>query len=258
MADPEFDPGRTDHKKWAKWIAFWVVGTLVGHIIWPFSEKLGEDALFHWINERIAERYGIVGPSTEQVIEFAASWSIPGLVAACALFAIYAAYRVGRGEMVARPRPSSLGHADEPRRRIEPALGRATSTQAWVPIANAIEHVSESIGDSAKAECFPDARQAIREAAYDGRILLRGRQQLPSRGNFRSRDAYSNLSTDIESNYWRNSVLNAYSTSPYQRLDYHTEPESLDAWGPLGPDERKHYADLAVREADLLRQWPKP
>jgi hypothetical protein len=136
----ELGPGSAGQFKW-QWLAYWVVVTLIFHIIWPFSERLGEDALFHWINERIAERYGIVGPSTEQVIEFAVSWSIPGLVAACALSAIYLAYRIGigRGEMlVARPQPIALGHVHEPRQRIGPALEPdATSTQAWVPIADA-------------------------------------------------------------------------------------------------------------------------
>jgi hypothetical protein len=127
----------------------------------------------------------------------------------------------------------------------------------WMPIADAIQHVSESIGDTNKAECYPDTLAAIRAAAYDKKISIRGRKQLPYRGNFRSRDAYSDLRTDIESAYWQNSVLNAYSTSSAQHLDYHTQPESLMAWGPSGPDERNHYADLVVSELDLFRQWPK-
>jgi hypothetical protein len=137
------------------------------------------------------------------------------------------------------------------------ALRRGTVQQdGWISIADAIQRVSESIGDTNKAGCYPDALAAIRAAAYDGKISMRGRKQLPSRGDFRSRDAYSDLRTDIESVYWRNSVLNAYSTSPQLPPDYHTQPESVKAWGPAGPDERNHYADLVVSALDLFRQWP--
>jgi hypothetical protein len=140
-------------------------------------------------------------------------------------------------------------------RSLEPTF--ESQLDAWIPIADAIQHVSRSIGDANKAECYPDTLKTIRGAAYDNKISIRGRKQLPSRGDFRLRDAYSDLPTDIESAYWQNSVLNAFSTSPEQRLDYHTRPETTMAWGPLGPDERNHYADLLVNEADLFRQWPK-
>ena len=153
-----------------------------------------------------------------------------------------------------------LGHRAEHRQstqdrpREEPIFEQ--QQDGWISIADAIQLVSESIGDTNRAGCYPDTLAAIRAAAYDGKISIRGRKQLPSRGDFRSRDAYSDLRTDIESVYWRNSVLNAYSTSPQQQPDYHTQPESVKAWGPAGPDERNHYADLVVSALDLFRQWP--
>jgi len=96
--------------RWLKWVCGWVVFTLIGHYIWPLSEKLGEHALLNWIDERIAESFGIVGPSTEQMTEFVVSWSIPGLLAACVLLMIYTAYRVGgRKAQFAGAQPIAVG-----------------------------------------------------------------------------------------------------------------------------------------------------
>jgi hypothetical protein len=64
---------------WTRKVLGFVIGTIVGHFIWPISERLGEAATAEWVNHQIAERYGIVSPSQQHVIDFAVSWMLPAL-----------------------------------------------------------------------------------------------------------------------------------------------------------------------------------
>ena len=62
------------------------LATVFGHAIW----RLGEAATTEWVNHQIAERYGIVSPSQQQVIDFTVSWALPA-------FAVLLAYALFRG-----------------------------------------------------------------------------------------------------------------------------------------------------------------
>jgi hypothetical protein len=53
---------------WIRRVLSFIIITVLGHYIWPLSEKLGEAAAVEWTNHQIAERYGIVSPSQQQVI----------------------------------------------------------------------------------------------------------------------------------------------------------------------------------------------
>ena len=64
--------------------------TVIGHYVWPISKMLGEAATTEWVNHQIAERYGIVSPSQQQVIDFTVSWALPA-------FAVLLAYALFRG-----------------------------------------------------------------------------------------------------------------------------------------------------------------
>jgi hypothetical protein len=64
------------------------LATVFGHAIW----RLGEAATTEWVNHQIAEKYGIVSPSQQQVIDFAVSWALP---AALAVLLVYAVFRAG-------------------------------------------------------------------------------------------------------------------------------------------------------------------
>jgi hypothetical protein len=66
---------------WIRKVIVLVLVTVFGHVIWPISERLGEAATTEWINHQIAERYGIVSPSQQQVIDFAISWALPAALA---------------------------------------------------------------------------------------------------------------------------------------------------------------------------------
>jgi hypothetical protein len=103
------------------------------------------------------------------------------------------------------------------------------------------------------AQCWPEARKKLRQAAYDTKVKIRGRKQLENKRVTRDGD-YSDLHTDIDRQYWVTSEINALATSQESQAHYHTDPQTAFSWGPKGPDERNHYAQLLVSWGDILRE----
>jgi len=239
---------------WRSILGF-VVVVVIGHFVWPISEMLGEHAVVGWINHQIAERYGIVDPSQEQVIDFIVSWVGPAL----AVLIAYLIFRIGvwwGWRQSKSDSPTMIAVASEPKPNTTNPTKAPEADVNWRPIYRAIEHIGERIGDTNTADCLPDARLALRKAAHEKRIALQGRKEMPGSNGFRNRNSYSKVHTDIDSGYWSNSKINAYATSPDFQEDYHTEPETGLAWGPKGWDEKNHYANMRVNWADIIREWP--
>jgi hypothetical protein len=130
----------------------------------------------------------------------------------------------------------------------------AGSTE-WAPIHLAIRHISERIGDTNSNKFFPDTRSALRQAAYDGDVHMRGRKQLPQPNPFGG-DDFDVISTDIEKQYWAVSRLTESTTNSQSQELHHTIPLTASAWGPKGLDERKYYKQLLVNWQDILKKWP--
>jgi hypothetical protein len=135
---------------------------------------------------------------------------------------------------------------------------QAQSISDWRPMYRAVEHVRGRIGDADATNFWPRTRRALRQAAYDGRVKIRGRKQLPERSM--SKSDYSEIHTDIEEGYWEHSEINVLASSSEEKAQaqalYHVDPQTAFAWGPLGMDERKRYAELLVCWADVVREWP--
>jgi hypothetical protein len=108
------------------------------------------------------------------------------------------------------------------------------------PIARLVAHVSNEIGEAAGTELFPATRRAIRQAALDGRIKLRGRKQIDVPG----KTEFSEVYTEIPAEYWKASVLNVLATDERHQPEYHTDPESVWAWGKRGIHEPNRYASI--------------
>ncbi len=93
---------------WLRRIAGFVVGTVVGHYVWPVSKSLGEAAAAEWVNHQIAEKIGLVGPTQTQVINFIVSWGGPAL-------AVLLAYGLFRGGAWWERKRASSKQPQEPR-----------------------------------------------------------------------------------------------------------------------------------------------
>jgi hypothetical protein len=123
------------------------------------------------------------------------------------------------------------------------------------PIYIAIQHIRERTGDDNKAKLWPATRPALRQAAYDKRVKMRGRKQLPE-SNPHTGSEYSELFTDIDSSYWTASEINVLATAAEHQSDYHVDPQTAFAWGKRGIRERNRYAELKINWNDVLREWP--
>jgi hypothetical protein len=130
------------------------------------------------------------------------------------------------------------------------------ATSTWKPVHLAIQHISEKIGDRNAEDCFEGSRLALRQAAYDQRVRLRGKKQMSEPSPFSGRCDHSDIYTDVDSGYWTNTNINALATSPTMQSSYHVDPQTAYAWGKLGINERNRYYDLQVNWDDILREWP--
>ncbi len=123
------------------------------------------------------------------------------------------------------------------------------------PIFMAIQCIRERTGDTNAAKFWPATRLALRQAAYDKRLKVRGRKQLPE-NNPHTGGEYSDLFTDVDSSYWATSEINVLATEQDHQSDYHTDPQTAFAWGKQGIYERNRYVELKINWADILREWP--
>ena len=129
------------------------------------------------------------------------------------------------------------------------------SSDDYRPIFMAITHIRERTGDKDADKFWPATRLALRQAAYDKRVRMKGRKHLPE-NNPHTRSEYSDLFTDVDNSYWATSVINVLATGEDHQTDYHVDPQTAYAWGKQGIYERNRYVELKVNWADVLREWP--
>lgn len=111
------------------------------------------------------------------------------------------------------------------------------------PIWYAVLYVSLAIQEKYDSQCWPRSRQAIRQAAIDEQIRLRGRKRLPGQGI--ASEAY----TDINRRYWEDHEIDSMATSPLFVDSYHTK---TDGTYKEGEDE---YWSLLVDMQEIVRTW---
>ena len=128
-------------------------------------------------------------------------------------------------------------------------------SDGYRPICIAIQHIRERTGEADSEELWPATRLALRQAAYDKRVKVRGRKRLPE-NNPHTGNEYSELFTDVDSSYWATSEINVLATSVENQSFYHTDPQTAFAWGKQGIYERNRYAELKIKWTDVLREWP--
>jgi hypothetical protein len=120
------------------------------------------------------------------------------------------------------------------------------------PMFEAVSHVSSCIGDNDLKECFPRARQEIRQAAHDGIIKIRGNKSAQVMGG-----GYSEVQSDIPPEYWEVAEIGPLATDK-KSDDHppHTFPQQFS-------DRRLGelvflYAKLRVNWKEIITRWPLP
>jgi hypothetical protein len=133
--------------------------------------------------------------------------------------------------------------------RLEPSVQSLNfDTEIW----KAIAHVALVLREKKNKDCLPQTRIAIRQAALDAKIRVRGRKQLNTSGPM----TFSEVHSDVPASYWANSTLNALSTEEQHSDDEHTFPEASHSWGPKGINEKNRYASLLVSMQEIESLWP--
>ena len=153
---------------------------------------------------------------------------------------------VGRSAYAAGKPCDLVGPAQAPSRR------RSTGVAAYkfdTPIWRAVQHVRAAIDDIEHSKCYPRTLQAIRQAALNGQIKIRGHAQIDEDGPQR----FSSVSSDISPDYWKISTIGPMATDEIGRGGYpHTNPESGYSWGPKGM-----YVEEGVRRSNCRFEGDK-
>jgi hypothetical protein len=139
-------------------------------------------------------------------------------------------------------------------KKVWPAINFDEAPSADTPIWRAVEHVRAAIDDREQDKCFPTTLKAIRQAALDQKIKLRGRRELDKGSD--TRTSFSEVRADIPYEYWKVSTIGALATDERCQDDVHTNPETAFAWGPKGIYEKNRYADLSVNMLEIKKAWP--
>jgi hypothetical protein len=117
-----------------------------------------------------------------------------------------------------------------------------------------IDQIARVVGDKREARHYARTRLLIRQAALDGKLKIRGRREIASGDQYRT--AFTEVYTDVSPAYWANSVINVLATAAEFAEYYHTDPETVYAWGPKGIYEMNRYAGLRVNSDEVWQFWP--
>jgi hypothetical protein len=121
----------------------------------------------------------------------------------------------------------------------------------WRPMFKAVQHVSWRLDDRNAAEHWPGARLAIRQAALDKKITIRGHKSAePMKGS-----RWNAVETDIPSDYWETADIMPLATTPEgDELLTHTLPHKFsDGW--YG-ETIYLYARLHIKWSEIVEVWP--
>jgi len=113
----------------------------------------------------------------------------------------------------------------------------------------AVSHVAKHIGDTDAKECFPKARHAIRQAAINREIAIRGNKSAAVMGS-----GYAEVQTDIPHTYWETADIGPMATDKdADDQPPHTFPHKFSN-GMYG-DKIILYAKLRVKWREILKKW---
>jgi hypothetical protein len=133
-------------------------------------------------------------------------------------------------------------------------VGSEASAQV-APIHEVVAHAAKWIDDKDAAKYWPEARRAIRQAALDGQIKIRGHKSEET-GND-SGTSWSLVSTTIPQNYWELAEIRPCASTIMfgDDLVAHTFPHKLSD-GRFTQERIAYYANLTANWSEVRRTWP--
>lgn len=133
-----------------------------------------------------------------------------------------------------------------PSRPPSPPARKCLETPIW----KAVRQAALAIGDTDQNQSYPRARQAVRQAALEGRLEVWGQKDIPPQHYQDER--HSTAWTEIKPNYWEEYELNQVATAEFHSDQDHTWEEDLKS------RRGKRYWSLKVDQAEIDKEWPKP
>lgn len=131
--------------------------------------------------------------------------------------------------------------------KFEPAYPNVGDRVYNWPIWDVISRLGQFLGEDEQADCFPETRKAMRQAALDGRILIFGKRELPApRTGF-----CSDVWTLIPPEYWQSHLLNPMATGVLWFGHDHTAAEVHSASVP-----KDRYWSLLLNPEEVYSKWP--
>lgn len=121
--------------------------------------------------------------------------------------------------------------------------------QYVTPIHKAVDYVALRIDDSNSGNCYLATRHALRVAAKEGAITMRGKKKL------KGSSEPSALRTAIPPDFWNDQQLTLYSTEDRYRHWIHTEPETDSNNKRIG-ESKDQYWEILVSMHEVKKRWP--
>jgi hypothetical protein len=122
-----------------------------------------------------------------------------------------------------------------------------------MPIWKAIQHVSRIIGEN-DSTSYPRSRQAIRQAALEGQLVVWGRKEIPP-AHLKAPQGASSVRSKIAPEYWHDYELTSYATVERFEDDDNRE----HTWNEgFRREIGGRYWGLRVRAKTVKRLWQEP
>lgn len=213
----------------------WFISGVFAAVLWGAFKWAFDNFLWDWFTRYLETTWHI---DEAAVIANVSSFVGPTLIVGASYWGMWWALRL-------------------PGKKISAATSYEVARADVAPIWQATQHIARCIGEPHDATCLPKARAALRQAAADGVVAIRGRKQLPNK--FASnRSEFDELLTDVPPKYWLDSVLTAMATAAPGdgwAAVIQTMPRTADAWKD---DKYNGYADLRVNMREIRKAWPAP
>jgi hypothetical protein len=119
------------------------------------------------------------------------------------------------------------------------------------PVHKAVAHVASAIGDADASEYFPRARLEIRQAAFNGSVIIWGNKSAKKMGGGLGRNA---IASPIPKEYWETAEITHMATDPLVDDHFHTFPHRYTD-GMFG-EEISLYAKLRMNWDEIVKRWP--
>jgi hypothetical protein len=135
------------------------------------------------------------------------------------------------------------------RNRSAPFLS-ADQHPKFIPVWQAVQRIALINGEAKDTEYFPKSRQALRQAALDGEITLRGRKQIGSVESVHTK--FDGVFVDIPRTYWEEFKIGPYAAVENEHVNNPYTQQLVRMLGPLS----HFYAELQAPRTDVDRLWP--